>query len=149
MVGTIVREILSTDITISNGVIKDYGRKCVVLFNTTSNSALRSVRVLTRGATGLEIFYSRGSGVGGSVLSVGNRTLIVSRFALYTSIGGKGEPSFVNTVGPRLTDRCCSVCYRGLGRLKIEGIRGKVFNTSVGIDLMGSKPIAVVFSARV
>lgn len=96
---------------------------------------------------GLHVFSSRGNMVGGSVLRSKKRVLIVDRFALRTSAGGKGHPSCVGTTGPRVSIPLCRGFYGSLATTLNGRVNANAFNTSVGIRLLGSKPIAVYVSA--
>lgn len=96
---------------------------------------------------GLHVFSSRGNMVGGSVLRSKNRVLIVDRFALRTSAGGKGHPSCVGTTGPSISVPLCRRFYGSLDNTLKGRVNANVFKTSVGIRLLGSNPIAVYVSA--
>lgn len=96
---------------------------------------------------GLHVFSSRGKIVGGSVLRSRNGVLIVDRFALRTSAGGKGHPSCVGTTGPRVSVPLCRRFYGSLDYTLKGRIGAKRFKTSVGMRLLGSKPMAVYVSA--
>lgn len=85
--------------------------------------------------------------VGGSVLSIRKRVLMMDRFALVTSAGGKGHPSCVQTTKRRVTIPLCR-CFYGRLDVTLKGrIKANRFKTSVGMRLLGGKPIAVYVSA--
>lgn len=142
-VGTVLREIAGTGIRISSGAINRVNANFLVLLKIRGNSARGRTSTLTTGVTNLEVFASRGSGVGLTLTSMGNSILMVSGFALYTSYSRNEHPGFVTTTEPSATSPLCRCFYGGVRSGKVRHIRGKVFNTSVGISLMGSNPIAV------
>lgn len=96
---------------------------------------------------GLHVFSSRGKIVGGSIVSAGNRVLMVDRFALRTSAGGNGHPSCVGTTGPSVSVPLCRRFYARLDSLLKGRVNANRFKTSVGMRLLGSNPMAVYVSA--
>lgn len=142
-----VRHIARTAYRISRGVAKRVAGNFYILVKVTRASAGGVTSGVVQGLLKVHVFNSRGKGAGLSLRSVRNSLLLVSRFALCTSYQGKGHPSFVGTKGPRLTGGLCRCVVTGYGK-RVPSMRAKVFNTSVGVSLMGSKPFAVLLSSR-
>lgn len=141
-----VREMARTSIAVSNRVSKGVKGKCLILVKMTSASAGRVTSGVVQGVVKLHVFRSRRKGAGLSLTSISKNLLLISRFALCTGYGEKGEPDFVRTKGPSVTGRVCRCVVRGYER-SISRMRAKRFKTSVGIRLLGSKPFAVLLSS--
>lgn len=137
---TLVREMDRTTMGISNRMANRVGRKLLVLLNIRERSSRTGTGQLVRQMLACQVFRSSSNGVGLGIRRVNNDMLIISRFALPTSAGGNAHPNFSGKTRPISTRHLCS-CFSSLYRRGV-GAREKQFTTSVGISLIGSKPIA-------
>lgn len=140
-----VREMVRSGIAVGNRMQNRVNGNFVILVKMKRRSAIRVTGGVVRGVIGVHVFRSRGNGAGLNLGRINKDLLLVSRFALCTSYGEKGEPSFVETKTPSVTRGLCGCVVTEYGR-RVSVIRRKRFKTSVGIRLIGSNPFAIVLS---